>query len=153
MKKTLILGLMLLVGAAGLKAQDCEYIVSFKYGAERVKLLTPAKLDYQCRFSRNNFFVTDQIPKGAEVHSISEVKEQVSGISLPSNYVVNLDSLSYFRYDFVRFQDHRGNKVVYFETRSSAYRYLALRPLGLVMEMTGEPNVSLDENYTPRETE
>lgn len=144
MKRLMKIGamaLMVMAMSSTLKAQDCEYIVSFKYGKSMNKV-SPAKIDYWCRVNSNTLFVTNDVPTGATVFSISELREYRTGMHLPTDFVVNLDSLSLFRYDFSNFQDL--NKTVYFLTEGSEYRYLGVKGYTPSMNDTGEPDKRLD---------
>ncbi len=148
MKKAIFIGLFIMTTLFGSAyAQDCEYIVAGKYhyNMELVQQLPRAKVDYHCRFSRNNLFVTNEVPRGAKVYSITELKNQYTGDYLPSSFVVNLDSISYYAYDFAKFQDFRYNESVYFSTPGSQYHYLGLRAYRVACDMTGETNVEMME--------
>ena len=156
MKRVVLIGMMIaaLTGGSAL-AQDCEYIVGPKFGYNMAKLRAyPAsKLDYHCRFSRNCFFVTDEVPLGATVVEISEVKDNVAQEMLTNTFKVSLDSLSYSRYNLGKWQDMRGTTTVYFSTPNSEYRYLGLRPYKTAMDMTGGPDMSLDKASATRNEE
>ena len=147
MKKIMTLGAMVLMLMCGVaQAQDCEYIVSFK--SRNLDRIPPSKIDYFCRLSQNSFFVTNSVPTGATVYSISELKEISTQMHVPSNYVVNLDSLSLYRYDFARYQSMNEN--VYFLTEGSEYMYLGLRGYYAVREMTPDGDSNLDTEWLER---
>lgn len=147
MKKIVLTGIMVMMALAGkLQAQDCEYIVGCKYGhnAAAMSLLSPAKLDYYCRLSRNSMYVTNEVPSGARVIAISELKNVRTKEHLPMDFVVNMDSMSFYAYNFNDFQAMERNETVYFSTPNSEYPYLALRSYKDMMILTGEPNMELD---------
>ncbi len=153
MKKFLLLAIIATTLFAGkLQAQDCEYIVSgkFNFNTAKVSLFSPAKLDYYCRYSRNSFYVTNEVPAGAAVMNISVLKNIHTQEYLTMDYVVNLDSLSYYAYDFPRYQPMEFGQTLYFRTPNSEYQYLALRSYKDVVTMTGDPNTELDRNTDER---
>ncbi len=148
MKRFLLIGLFAAaMFSLDVQAQDCEYIVGAKYNFNEnaLALLTPAKLDYYCRFSRNNFYVVNEVPQGATVYSISVVKNNKTQENLTTDFVVILDSLSYYLYNFSHYQSIKPGETVYFSTPNSEYPYLALRSYIDARNMTGEPDMSLDD--------
>ena len=148
MKRFLLIGLFAAaMFSFDVQAQDCEYIVGGKYNYNEniMSLMTPAKLDWYCRFSRNNFYVVNEVPQGATVYSISVVKNIKTQENLTTDFVVNLDSLSYYVYDFGKYQGRNQGETVYFSTPNSEYPYLAVRSYLDAMNMTGEPDMSLDD--------
>lgn len=152
MKKLVYIGLFLCLGlTSGAFAQDCEYILSAKFNDDYFNMVTyPAsKLDYFCRLSSNSFFVTDEVPQGATVYDITVLKDNRTGKNVTSNFRVNLDSLSYYAYDFVRYQVINEEDNVYFRTPGSQHRYLGLRSYAVALRMTGIQDDSLDNYQDP----
>ena len=81
MKRTLILVGLCLAAIGGLRAQDCEAIMLPFFGGDKQKMHEyPApKFDIRCRYSQNAFYVTDQIPEGAEMRSLTEIADKMIG--------------------------------------------------------------------------
>lgn len=132
MKKIVVIVAMM-ASVMGLKAQNCELIVLPFFGGnhEAMDAYPQEKFEWRCAFARAAFYVSDTVPTGAEVYSITEVMDLESGEYLPVNYRVNLDELSFYAYDFHDFQLRYplGNVTIYFTTPASEHRYLVLRSI------------------------
>lgn len=135
----LLLGLFLF-SAGNLSAQDCNAIVLplVNNDASRLAHYPADKLAYRCAFSQLSFEVTDILAEGAAVHDISEVKDVLTGVMLDRNVQIDLSVLSYYRYDFNRFQGMHADEYVYFHTPGSEHRYLVLVPRYLAQERAQE---------------
>ena len=136
----------MMASAIGLKAQDCDAILLpyFNNNRDAMENMAPAKLDQICRFARNAFYESDTIPAGAHVMSITEVKDKLNNVPLPANLVVNLETLSYYQYNFRRLQltYPKPDAVICFTTPSSKHPYLVLRSIEEMYYRTEYP-----ENY------
>ena len=135
MKKLFVFAVFF-VAVCGVKAQDCDALMLpyFHNDVLRMsdyKAIAPEKFDWRCAYARSAFYESDTVPAGADVFQISEVKSIFSNEYLGQNYVVNLETLSYYAYNFIDFQRsyYRGNKVLCFATPSSAHPYLILNSL------------------------
>ena len=124
---------MLVTAFIGAKAQDCNAIVLPFFGNDtaRMEAYPQMKKDFRCFFSKESFYESDTVPTGADVYGIDEVADVFSGEHLPADYVVNLNTLSYYRYTFKQFQllYPDAGKVLCFSTPSSAHPYLVLRSM------------------------
>ena len=132
---------LLAAGMAGVRAQNCEAIVLPFFGGDRAKMANyPAdKLDYRCRYSRNAFYVSDTVPEVAEMRSLTELKDKATGRNLTEDFVVDLETLSYYAYNFLDLQcqyHEGGNTVICFPTPKSEHPYLVLRSLNEIQGMT-----------------
>ncbi|MBR1793015.1 MAG: hypothetical protein IJ764_05185 [Bacteroidales bacterium] len=109
---------------------DCYAIVlpKFHYNEARVSQMPQEKLEWYCNFSRNSFFVCDTLPADAAVYDISELKSKQSGEKVSPDFVVDLNSLSYYAYDFDTYRYRHYGSSVYFRTPGSEHAYLAIRP-------------------------
>lgn len=148
MKKVILIGIFAMAMVAGkLQAQDCEYIVGARYGFNKAVLeqMPLAKLDWYCRFSQNTFFEADAVPEGARVYSITEVQNVRTGAYLTNDFVVNMDSLSIYEYNFRKFHTSSEGEPIYYSTPHSSKPYLGVRSYEEAMVMTGEPNTRLGE--------
>ena len=140
--------LALVLAATGLKAQDCDAIMLpyFKGDANRMQAYkenAPEKFQYRCNYATAAFIESDTIPAGLDVFNISEVKEIATGKNLSERFVVDLNTLSYYAYDFSRFQAmrHPDEVRVCFRTPGSSHPYLVLRSM---MEMGNIANELFD---------
>lgn len=137
MKKYVLIAALML-SAAGVKAQDCEALILPYFGNNRAVMdRYPAdKQDYYCMMARAAFYVSDTVPAGAEVVNFSEVQPYRGSAPLPANYVVDLNTLSYFAYNFEMFQKRNGfETTVCFSTPSSTHPYLVMRSYSDMMEI------------------
>lgn len=108
----------------------CQQIAIDHYGGRSTigeLMLPPYKVAYWCQSSHASFFVTDELPEGAFVYDIHEVKSLKTNAYLPTNYVVNLDSLNLYAYNFGQFEQLHFGKRIYFRTPGSKHAYLVLR--------------------------
>ena len=144
MKKTTLL-LAMLMAMVGLKAQDCEalllpYFNNNRASMEYYQREAPQKFEWRCAYARAAFYEADKVPEGADVFQISEVKNKFTGSRLPSNYVVDLNSLSYYAYNFYDFQLRypTGDKTLCFATPGSTHPYLVLRSLSDMLSVTNQ---------------
>lgn len=114
-------------------AQDCQAILLPYFGsAERMQACPAEKQQYHCIWARAAFYESDTLPAGAELHSITEVKHKTTGVALPASYVVDLNTLSYYAYNFYDgFQAmyYRNDRTFCFSTPASTHPYLVLRPI------------------------
>ena len=135
MKRITVIAALLLC-TAGLKAQECDaimlpYFHNNRARMEEYKAKAPDKFDYRCTYARAAFYESDTIPAGVDVFCISEVKNVFTGESLPTNFVVNLNTLSYYSYDFsgIQMRHPSGSREACFSTPGSAHPYLVLRTI------------------------
>lgn len=137
MKKMMILGVLaLLFGGSRVVAQNCNYIVYPCYGTDEscLAFVAPEKVEWRCNYSHNCFFVTDELPSDAEVYPITVVRNLLTNEMLTESFVVDLDSLSVYRYSFMDLQKPNGvGNNVYFATPNSSHAYLGLRSSGEAM--------------------
>lgn len=142
--KKVIFTLIILTGLAGTAmAQDCEAIVGpFLY----LRGIEPSdypegKFEYRCTFSRNTFFLTDQVPQGSTIRDISELTDKMTDRNLAENFVVDLNTISLYRYDFERFQKGKdAERTIYFRLKgSNTHRYLGVRCYNDAMRRTSNP--------------
>lgn len=124
---------MFLAAFAGIQAQDCNAIMLpfFNGDANRMANYPPEKLDIRCRYSQNAFYVSDTVPQGAVLRSLTEIKDYTTGNYLTENFVVNLNTLSYYGYSFQDMQCHypKADVTICFPTPKSEHPYLVLRSL------------------------
>ena len=131
MKRTIILTVIGLMFAGGLSAQNCEAIMLPFFGGNKQKMdeYPQPKFEWRCKYSQNAFYVTDQVPEGAELHALSELTDKMTGEKVTDDFVVDLDYLSYYQYNFMDIQLHSpsGDAKIYFATPKSGHRYLVVR--------------------------
>ena len=131
MKKGVLLGILLMITAlTSLHAQmrDCRQIVlpHTGYNQNILNNMPEEKIQWYCRYSANSFFVADTIPVGATVFNISDLVSVQTGNNVDQTFVVDLENLSYYAYNFWDFQVPSGNVTIYFRTPSSAHPYLGV---------------------------
>lgn len=131
--KRIVFIVAMLMASVGMNAQDCATIMLPFFGGDQDRMAEyPAeKLEWRCNYARNAFYVTDEIPEKAVLYSIEEVKNKWTGESLPRDFNVDLNTLSYYAYNFIDIQ-HKFkdlNTTLCFVTPGSTHRYLVLRSL------------------------
>ena len=132
MKRIVIIA-TLLTFFSGAKAQDCEAIMLPFFGGSMERLTqyrdnAPEKFEWRCTFSQAAFIESDSIPQGVPVYNISEVVSLSTGEPLQENFSVDLNTLSYYAYNFAAFQgNHSVEDRICFRTPHSAHPYLVLR--------------------------
>ena len=132
--KKLVVFAALFMAAFGAYAQDCEAIMLpfFKGNMEKLndhRNIAPDKFEWRCTYATAAFIESDTIPTGLAVYNISEVRSLATGETLSENFVVDLNTLSYYAYDFFMFQGRHYSveERVCFRTPGSAHPYLVLR--------------------------
>lgn len=132
MKKIVFIAALML-GALGAKAQDCETIMLPYFGgnADAMYSYPQEKLEWRCAFARAAFYVSDTVPAGAKMHSITEVVAKEDGKNLTADFRVDLTTLSYYAYGFkdIQVRYPKGNVTICFPTPSSEHPYLVLRSI------------------------
>lgn len=128
MKRIVLTILLLTLFAVSLCAQNCDEIVLPHVNYDRAKLeqMPKEKVQWYCDFSRNSFFVTNEVPAGSVVHDIRDVVNKRTGAHIANGFVVDLYQLSYYAYNFNEFQYQNYEKTIYFHTPGSTYKYLGL---------------------------
>ena len=131
MKKGVILCILIVTAAfASVQAQirDCRQIVLPHTGYNQTILnnMPEEKIQWYCRYSANSFFVTDTVPVGATIYNISDLVSVQTGNNLDQSFVVDLETLSYYAYNFWDFQVPNGDLTIYFRTPSSERAYLGV---------------------------
>lgn len=128
MKRIVLTILLLTFFAVSLCAQNCDEIVLPHVNYDRAKLeqMPKEKVQWYCDFSRNSFFVTNEVPAGSVVHDIRDVVNKRTGAHIANGFVVDLYQLSYYAYNFNEFQYQNYEKTIYFHTPGSTYKYLGL---------------------------
>lgn len=134
MKKMVMIA-ALVMAATGIKAQNCDAIMLPYFGNDRAQMEVymteaPYKYEWRCAYAQAAFYESDTVPANVEVFRITDVKD-LSGRALNDNFVVDLNTLSYYAYNFKDFQLRypHGDKVVCFATPRSAHPYLVLRSM------------------------
>lgn len=122
-----------MMGAISLKAQSCETIMLPFFNGDVMAMnnYPDEKFEWCCAYARAAFYVSDEIPAGAEVYQITSVVSKEDGVSLPQDYQVDLTTLSYYAYNFkeLQLQYPKGNVTICFATPASEHPYLVLRSL------------------------
>lgn len=129
MKKLLIIASLIILGSTQMNAQDCKQIVlpHFNYNTALLDVCPDVKIEQMCQFSRNAFYWADSVPEGAMVFELGQLTFKRDGSHLSNNEVIDLNTLSYYAYDFEVFQAKDERHTIYFATPGSKGRYLAVR--------------------------
>lgn len=110
--------------------RDCRAILYPLYVLEGVDSTTlPAdKAEYYCNFSRCAFFITNEVPSDAIVNNITELTDRVTGKKVPNGFVADLNTISYWGYDYYTFRPRNYEKPIYFRMgRGNNVKYLGVR--------------------------
>lgn len=152
MKKIALISAIFLM-AFGAKAQDCEAIMLPYFGGdasrmEQYRSEVPMKYNVRCAYARAAFYVSDTIPAGADVYSIADVTDLLTGNRLSSAVVIDLNNFSYYRYDFKEFQVRYPSieKVLCFTTPGSEHPYLVLRSIHDMMDASDAVYIDNPQN-------
>lgn len=131
MKKIILTAIALvMLACTNVMAQDCKTIVEPLIIMRDLDTNTyPAeKLDLFCQISANQFYMTNEVPKNAKVFNITQLRNVLTGENIPEDFVVDLNTLSYYRYNFLDFQVQDFEHTIYFQVgRKSDKTYLAVR--------------------------
>lgn len=148
MKKILLIIAVTLCGMMELKAQNCyEICLSYFRGDTVAYNACPqAKLDEICDQNRHFFFVTDEVGEGALVFDISEISSTITGLHPNINMVIDLNTFSYYAWNFYDFQKQDFYHTIYFRTPGSSHRYLAVRDINDAYLRGQMPEKYADEN-------
>ena len=142
MKRAVLIAALMLA-AAGLKAQSCETIMLPYFGgdANRMANYPEEKLQWRCQYARNAFYVSDTVPVGAIVRPITDVKDRLTGVNVKEDFVVNLEELSLYAYNFeaIQLEYLSSDAVLCFSTPASSHKYLVLRSSGEIYDRTEFP--------------
>lgn len=132
MKKIIfILTAMVMLGwaNAGL-AQDCQEILRAYYATtgKDPDTYPEGKADYFCKLSYNSFYFAQQAPQGAPVYYLNELTNNITGKKMKRGAVIDLNTLSYYEYNFIDFQARYPDQEIYFRLEGeNSYPYLVMR--------------------------
>ena len=143
MKKILIFAMTCMaMGLLGnLNAQDCREMLSAYFSANNIDpdKYPVEKMEIRCRFSHNAFYLTDKVPDNATVNDITELSHVVTGEHPSTDFVVDLNRLSYFDYDFLQFQFKDYERTIYFRLHNGPKKFLALRAYSEIYDRSEYP--------------
>lgn len=130
MKKIVLFALVCIAMSmnGNLKAQNCEkilrpYFILNGYNAEEYP---QEKADWRCAFSYSAFYLCDKVPNDATVYSFTELTNKLTKQHPSANYTIDLETLSYYEFNFEVFQKDDMGGTVYFRINGPK-KYLALR--------------------------
>jgi len=144
MKKIIFTTLIVFtMGWAGkIQAQDCNAIVRPLIILRNIDTnYYPAeKLAQYCIFSQCAFFITNQVPSDAIVNEITSLSNSVTGERVPQDFVADLNTISYWGYNFFEFRPRGYQQPIYFRMGSgSSVQYLGVRSYDEAMARSTEP--------------
>ena len=144
MKRIIFLTVVcLLMGIwSNLSAQNCNEIVRpyFLYNNIDSNEYPEGKLEWRCQYSRNAFYMTNEIPSNAYVYNFTELTSWLTGQHPSANMVVELEHLSYWEYNFLQFQTEHFDYTIYFRLQNSSKKYLAVRNVNEIYDRTAFPD-------------
>lgn len=134
----IVLIVMFLAVCGQAMSQDCRAIVMPKYGnnEDAFNRVPEGKVEVFCNYSQAMFYETDSLPKDAYVYSISELVSRLDGQHIDKGFVVDLNTLSYYEYNFSDFQVKHFYSHIYFSTPASAHKYLGVRTMEEALKMS-----------------
>ena len=127
---------------SNLNAQNCNEIVRpyFLFSGVDSNAYPEGKREWRCHYSQNAFYLTDQIPSNAHVYDFTELTSLVTKQHPSSDYVVDLEHLSYWEFDFDKFQNQHFENDIYFRIKNGPKKYLAVRDINEIYERTAFPH-------------
>lgn len=134
--------LILVLCGKNVAAQDCWTIVEplvIQRGLD-TSTYPQEKLDMYCQISANQFYIASEVPAGAKLFDITELHDVLTGRNISSDFVLDLSTLSYYRYNFLDFQVQDFHNTIYFSVgKGSNATYLAVRSVVEAKERTYYP--------------
>lgn len=120
------------------QAQNCDELLEpfFQLNNIDTSIYPAGKAEWRCCFARSAFYYTNSIPDNAPVYNITEVTNKLTGKNIERNFVVNIDHMSYYAYNFDHFQAINDKKTVYFRLANGKHKYLAVRSIIDMYEST-----------------
>ena len=124
-----------------LKAQDCNEIVRPYFLINQIDSneYPEGKFEWRCHYSRNAFYMVDKIPENAIVYNFTELTNLVTKQHPSADFVVDLNHLSYWEYDFQDFQCKHYDYTIYFRLQNGPRKYLAVRTRIEMADRTDNP--------------
>ena len=137
MKKIILMAVAFLATGlwGNLRAQDCNEIVRpyFLFNNVDSNIYPAGKLEWRCNYSKNAFYLVDRVPENAFVYDFTELTNVLTKQHPSSDYIVDLNHLSYYLFDFEKFQCQHFEHTIYFRLKNGPKKFLAVRN---IMEMT-----------------
>ncbi|MCQ2273689.1 MAG: hypothetical protein MJZ86_02725 [Bacteroidales bacterium] len=132
MKKIALLTVILFtfVGGGKALAQDCDAILApfFQLNNMNKDDYPAEKAAWFCILSQNSFYLSTTAPREAHVYDLTDLTDLTTGEKVSSDFVPDLNTLSYYRYNFSHFRHMSGDRACYFRYgRRSDHTYLVLR--------------------------
>lgn len=145
MKKLLAIAFIILASASAgrLSAQNCEEIVlpHINYNRDVLEIMPAEKMDWYCRYSQSAFFLTDKVPSDAIVYDLTELVCKRDNAHVAADFMVDLNTFSYYAYNFYDFQIRTQHDQIYFRlNRGDSHKYLGVRTLLQMQQIANEPS-------------
>lgn len=144
MKKIILsASLVLLLGvAANAQSQrDCTAILRdyFAVSGHNPDTYPPDKAEYYCDFSFNAFYLTAEVPEGFTIFQFTELTNQLTGTHPAPVTTLDLNTFSYYTYNFHDFQVQDFHRTIYFALSGNDHLFLAVRPYEEIFDRTNDP--------------
>lgn len=144
MKKAIFttFAIILMGWASQAKAQDCDAILQPLYAllGTTAETYPEDKAAERCLFSQNSFYLTNDLPHGATIFRLTELTDKLTGQKVADDFTVDLNTFSYYQYNFYDFQRQDFNRTIYFQIGPrSRHEYLAVRSFNEALDRTTHP--------------
>lgn len=120
-------------------AQNCDSLVRPKFASSPgiYEQLPPQKIQHYCLFAYNAFYWSDTLPQNAVVYDITDVSNKTTGQHIAQSKIINLNTFSYYAYNFDEFQYRNYYQFICFRVGAgNRARYLVLRDYNTIMKIT-----------------
>jgi len=144
MKKIVLSVIAILLFGAMANAQtqrNCEAILRdyFAVSGHDPETYPEGKAEWRCLFSSNAFYLTDEITNDGVVFLFSELTNRITGEHPAANTPVDLNTFSYYTYNFLDFQAQYYHSTIFFQLEGNTHRYLAVRCWDETFDRTENP--------------
>ena len=145
MKKTLLIIAAAVIGLAGnaqtQSQRDCNKIVEayFATTGHDPETYPEDKFEYRCQWSANAFYFADAVPSTATVFDFAELTNAITGNHPAADFKVDLNTFSYYAYNFLDFQVQDYHSEIYFRLQGNDHAYLVVRQWDEIMDRTNWP--------------
>jgi len=146
MKKIVLTAIAVLLLGTVANAQnqgqrDCNAVLRDYYATSghTPETYPPDKAADRCLFSENAFYLTDDVPDGFYIFQFTELTNKVTREHPAPVETVDLNTFSYYTYNFLDFQARDYHRTIYFDLDGRGRHFLAVRSYDETMGRIIEP--------------